>query len=467
MRRYACSFDWDRVLHTCDPEYYRWNQWLFLRLYERGLAYRKASLVNWCPKDQTVLANEQVVGGRCERCDTLGHEEEADPVVLRITDYADRLLDDMAQLEGRWPDKVLLMQRNWIGRSTRRRRPLRRSRAATSRSPSTRPGRHPVRRDVLRGRRRLRPGRRAGRRARPAQAEFDGVPGAGAAGSARSSGCPPSGRRPASSCTATRSTRSTASGCRSTPPTTCWPTTAPARSWPCRRTTSATWTSPARSACRSCGSSSSRATRIRAETGRGLRRATASLVNSASLDGLRKARGDRPRSIAWPGASRGPGTGAVNYRLRDWLISRQRYWGTPIPIVHCPSCGEVAGARRPAAGTPAADRGAGPVAEGHVAARARPRTGSTCRARAAAARRSATPTRWTPSSTRPGTSCATSPGAHRRAVRPGGGARSGCPSTSTSAASRTRSCTCCTRASSPRCCTTWAWSTSPSRSRAC
>ena len=70
MRRYACSFDWDRVLYTSDPEYYRWNQWLFLRFYERGLAYRKPSMVNWCPKDQTVLANEQVVGGRCERCDT-------------------------------------------------------------------------------------------------------------------------------------------------------------------------------------------------------------------------------------------------------------------------------------------------------------------------------------------------------------------------------------------------------------
>ncbi len=82
MRRYACSFDWDRVLNTCDPEFYRWNQWLFLRLFEKGLAYRKPSQVNWCPNDQTVLANEQVVGGLCERCDTPVTEEEAHPVVL-------------------------------------------------------------------------------------------------------------------------------------------------------------------------------------------------------------------------------------------------------------------------------------------------------------------------------------------------------------------------------------------------
>ena len=118
MRRYACSFDWDRVLNTCDPEYYRWNQWLFLRFFERGLAYRKPSMVNWCPNDQTVLANEQVVGGRCERCDTPVTKKKLTQWYFRITDYADRLLDDMEQLEGQWPDKVLLMQRNWIGRST-------------------------------------------------------------------------------------------------------------------------------------------------------------------------------------------------------------------------------------------------------------------------------------------------------------------------------------------------------------
>ena len=118
MRRYACSFDWDRVLHTCDPEYYKWNQWLFLKMFEKGLAYRKDSAVNWCPDCQTVLANEQVVAGLCERCDSAVTKKKLNQWYLKITDYADRLLDDMDQLEGAWPEKVLLMQRNWIGRST-------------------------------------------------------------------------------------------------------------------------------------------------------------------------------------------------------------------------------------------------------------------------------------------------------------------------------------------------------------
>jgi len=117
MRRYACAFDWDRVLVTSDPEYYRWNQWLFLQLYERGLAYRKPSQVNWCPKDQTVLANEQVVDGRCERCGTPVTKKKLTQWYFKVTDYADRLLDDLSQLRGAWPDKVLAMQRNWIGRS--------------------------------------------------------------------------------------------------------------------------------------------------------------------------------------------------------------------------------------------------------------------------------------------------------------------------------------------------------------
>jgi len=114
---YGVSFDWSRVLHTSDEEYYRWNQWLFLKLYERGLAYRKKSPVNWCPNDQTVLANEQVVDGRCERCGAEVVKKNLTQWYFRITDYADRLLDDLNQLEGFWPHKVLQMQRNWIGRS--------------------------------------------------------------------------------------------------------------------------------------------------------------------------------------------------------------------------------------------------------------------------------------------------------------------------------------------------------------
>lgn len=118
FREYGSSYDWSRVLHTSDPEYYRWNQWLFQQMFERGLAYRKASPVNWCPNDQTVLANEQVVDGRCERCGAEVIKKKLTQWYFKITDYADRLLDDLNQLEGRWPHKVLQMQRNWIGRST-------------------------------------------------------------------------------------------------------------------------------------------------------------------------------------------------------------------------------------------------------------------------------------------------------------------------------------------------------------
>ncbi len=119
FRRYGVSFDWSRVLHTSDPEYYKWNQWLFLKLYEKGLAYRKESWVNWDPVDQTVLANEQVLpDGTSERSGAVVVKKQLTQWYFKITEYADRLLDDLNQLEGSWPAKVLSMQRNWIGRST-------------------------------------------------------------------------------------------------------------------------------------------------------------------------------------------------------------------------------------------------------------------------------------------------------------------------------------------------------------
>jgi len=118
MKLYAPSFDWDRVLHTSDPEYYKWNQWLFLKMYEKGLAYRKDSWVNWDPVDQTVLANEQVLAdGTSDRSGAVVVKKKLTQWYFKITDYADRLLDDLNQLEGHWPTKVLNMQRNWIGRS--------------------------------------------------------------------------------------------------------------------------------------------------------------------------------------------------------------------------------------------------------------------------------------------------------------------------------------------------------------
>ncbi len=117
-RRFAFSYDWDREISTCEPEYYRWNQWFFLKMLERGLAYRKKALVNWCPQCATVLANEQVVEGCCWRHEDTPVEQRAlEQWFLKITDYADQLLDDIGGLEGSWPERVLTMQRNWIGRS--------------------------------------------------------------------------------------------------------------------------------------------------------------------------------------------------------------------------------------------------------------------------------------------------------------------------------------------------------------
>ncbi len=119
LRRFGFSYDWRREISTCEPEYYRWNQWFFLRMLKRGLAYRKKSRVNWCPKCCTVLANEQVVnGGYCWRHeDTLVESREIEQWFLKTTAYAEQLLDDLKQLEGGWPERVILMQRNWIGKS--------------------------------------------------------------------------------------------------------------------------------------------------------------------------------------------------------------------------------------------------------------------------------------------------------------------------------------------------------------
>jgi leucyl-tRNA synthetase len=114
LRTLGSAFQWDRLLATSDPEYYRWTQWIFLQLYKNGLAYKAKAPVNWCPKDQTVLANEQVIDGRCERCGTLVVKKELEQWFFRITQYAEELLS-FKGLD--WPEKVVTMQTNWIGRS--------------------------------------------------------------------------------------------------------------------------------------------------------------------------------------------------------------------------------------------------------------------------------------------------------------------------------------------------------------
>ncbi len=115
FRNWGISIDWSREFATCDPSYYRWTQWIFNELFRNGLAYRKEAAVKWCPNDQTVLANEQVIDGHCERCGFEVEARQLEQWMFRITDYADRLLDDLDTIE--WPEHVKTMQRNWIGRS--------------------------------------------------------------------------------------------------------------------------------------------------------------------------------------------------------------------------------------------------------------------------------------------------------------------------------------------------------------
>ena len=116
LKQLGFGYDWSRELATCTPEYYKWEQWFFTRLYEKGMVYKKTAAVNWCPNDQTVLANEQVIDGCCWRCDTVVERKEIPQWFIKITDYAEELLNDLDKLDG-WPEQVRTMQRNWIGKS--------------------------------------------------------------------------------------------------------------------------------------------------------------------------------------------------------------------------------------------------------------------------------------------------------------------------------------------------------------
>jgi len=334
MRRYACSFDWDRVLNTCDPEYYHWNQWFFLQMYERGLAYRKASNVNWCPNCQTVLANEQVVAGECERCDTPVTKKKLTQWYFKITDYADRLLDDMEQLEGAWPEKVLLMQRNWIGRSTGaevqfviegRDEPV----TVYTTRPDTLYGATFF---VVAADSDLAAELAAGTQAEQEFTEYlEQVK--------RTSEMERlNNERDKTGVFLQRYAINPVNGERIP----VWASDYVLADYG----TGAIMAVPAHD---QRDLDFARAfdlpVRVVVDAGEdptvtGVATADDGLhINSGPLDGLDKAAAiTRILEVL---EERGTGTAAVNYRLRDWLISRQRFWGTPIPIVHCESCGEV------------------------------------------------------------------------------------------------------------------------------
>ncbi len=334
MRRYACSFDWDRVFNTCDPEYYRWNQWFFLQMFERGLAYRKDSAVNWCPNDQTVLANEQVIGGLCERCDAVVTKKKLTQWYLRITDYADRLLDDMSQLEAGWPEKVLLMQRNWIGRSTGAEVTFEiEGRAEPVTVYTTRP-------DTLFGATffvvaadsDLAAELAAGTSAEPAFAAYlDEVKQSSEMDRLDSS-------RAKTGVFLKRYAINPVNAERIP----IWASDYVLADYG----TGAIMAVPAHDQRDlDFARTFNLPVRMVVDAGEdpaitGIATADDGLhVNSGPLDGLGKQ--EAIDAIIAILAERGTGKEAVNYRLRDWLISRQRYWGTPIPIIHCPSCGEV------------------------------------------------------------------------------------------------------------------------------
>jgi len=334
FKRYGISFDWSRRLHTSDPEYFHWNQWLFNRFFERGLAYRKGGLVNWCPNDQTALANEQVVAGKCERCGADVIRRELTQWYFKITDYAQRLLDDMEQLEGGWPERVMTMQRNWIGRSEGadvlftiegRDEPVQ---VFTTR-PDTlfgatffvvavdaaladeivtdeqRPAFEAYRAEVAKlsdierlSTEKEKTGVFLGRYAiNPVNGERIPVWAADYVLSDYGHGAimavPAHDQRDLDF----------------------------ARKFglPVRVVVHTGLADPGESGVATPGE------------GR--------LVNSGPLDGLSKA--EAIAKIVEILETEGKGKAAVNFRLRDWLLSRQRYWGTPIPIIHCPDCGEV------------------------------------------------------------------------------------------------------------------------------
>ncbi len=330
MHRMGWAMDWDREISSHDPEYYRWTQWLFLRFYERELAYRKEGLVNWCPVDQTVLANEQVIDGHCERC---GAEVEAKNLTqwyFKITDYADALLDEMDTLE-HWPERVLTMQRNWIGRSEGA-RVIFRVAGSGEELPvfTTRPDtlfgatffvlapEHPLVSQLTDSEEVREYVRHAGARSsvEREKKEKDGV------FTGRYAINPVNGEE-----------------------IPIWVADYVLMGYG----TGAIMAVPAhderdydfavkyglaiRTVVQPADGEAPEAGAYSAHT------ESEVLVNSDGFDGLPAP--EAKKAIVASLAERGEAEATIGYRLRDWLLSRQRYWGCPIPIVHCESCGLV------------------------------------------------------------------------------------------------------------------------------
>ena len=331
FRKLGAAFDWSRELASHDPAFYRWDQWLFLELFDRGLAYKATAPVNWCPKDQTVLANEQVVDGACERCGTLVEKRNLAQWFFKITEYADRLLDDLASLDD-WPDRVRTMQRNWIGRSEGARfnievEGMDESFEVFTTRPDTIFGmtfcvlapEHTLVEKLIAGEENEGEARdyitRAARESeieRMAEGDKTGV------FTGKFAVNPVSGK-PVPIYIADYVLMGYGTGAIMAVPG------QDQRDW---------------DFATKYGLDIVRTVQPPADWDGEAYLGEGPTINSQFLDGLERD-GAKDRIIAWF-EDRGIGDRAIQYRIRDWLISRQRYWGCPIPMIDCPECGLVA-----------------------------------------------------------------------------------------------------------------------------
>ena len=459
FHRWGISIDWSRELGTHEPSYYRWTQWIFLKLYERGLAYRKESAVNWCPFDQTVLANEQVIDGRCERC---GHEVELRQLeqwFFRITDYADRLLADLDTID--WPEHVKAMQRNWIGRSEGAEVTFHCDALSTDYTVfTTRPDtlfgatffvmapEHP---DVLR--------LAAGTEHEAAVHEYvnraltESAETRGAADKPKTG--VPLGRTVTNPVNGEQIPMFVADyvlmeyG------------TGAVMGVPAHDQRDYEFATAFDLPIRPVVAPADVEDPDISEQAFTAHTADERLINSGEFSGMDAVAGRDAIVARLAAEGEGPRLGQLPPARLAHLPPA--LLGMPDPHRLLRGLRPGARPRVRAAGGAARDRGLS--ATGQVARWPRPRTGSTPPARAAAARRAGRPTRWTPSWTPAGTTCATATRATTRRRGTGACWRRGCRSTTTSAGWSTRSSTCSTAASSSRRWPTWSCSTSRSPSR--
>ncbi len=337
LKRMGFSYDWRREIATCDPSYYKWEQLFFIKMYERGLAYRSLSEVNWCPSCETVLANEQVVNGRCWRCGSEVGKRELEGWFLKITAYAEELLRDCEKLLGGWPEKVITMQRNWIGRSEGLEVdfPLE-GREGSIRIFTTRPDtifgvtfmvlapEHPLVEELVRGTERETEVREFVRRVRRQSVTVRSSEEAEKEGVFLGAYCinPLNGER-IPVWTANFVLMEYGTGAIMAVPA------HDQRDFEFAKK----YGLPIKVVIRPEDRELQTEDLSEAYTGDGI------MVNSGAFDGMSNR--EAMKRISDLVEDKGIGRRTVNYRLRDWGISRQRYWGAPIPIIYCPSCGPV------------------------------------------------------------------------------------------------------------------------------